>query len=297
MPDQVGFIGLGIMGRPMARNLLKAGYQVVVYNRTLSRVQELVQEGAHEARSPGEVAERAPVVITMVTDTPDVQEVILGSKGVIEGVQRGSTVVDMSTISPAATREVAARLAEQGAALLDAPVSGGQRGAMDGTLAIMVGGDEAAFQRCLPILQALGRSIIHVGPSGTGQTAKLVNQILVAGTMNAVAEALVFAAKAGADLHKTLEVVSGGAAASWQLENLGPRVLRGDFAPGFMVKLQQKDLRLILEEARELKVPLPGTSFVHQMYASLEAEGRGEEGTQALVQVYERLAGVEVRAP
>ena len=295
MTQKVGFIGLGIMGGPMARNLMKAGYEVIAYNRTEAKVDALVQEGAHGASSPQEVADRASIVITMVTDTPDVQEVILGPSGVLEGVQEGSVVVDMSTISPVATREMAARLAERGATLLDAPVSGGQRGAIDATLAIMVGGEGEAFQRCLSIFEALGRQIVHVGPSGAGQTAKLVNQVLVAGTMNAVAEALVFAVKAGADLERTLEVVSGGAAASWQLVNMGPRILKGDFAPGFMVKLQQKDLRLILEAARQFHISLPGTSLVHQMYAALEAEGRGEEGTQALVRVYEGLAGVEAR--
>ena len=295
----IGFIGLGIMGMPMAKNLLKAGYTVVAYNRTASKAEALAAESGGAARaaaSPREVAEACPIVITMVTDSPDVEKVVLGPGGVIEGIQKDAALIDMSTISPAVTRSIAARLGERGAHMLDAPVSGGSWGAIEGTLSIMVGGDEAIFQRCLPVFQAMGRNITHVGPNGMGQTTKLVNQILVAGTMNAVAEALVFAAKAGANLERTIEAVAGGAAGSWQLQNLGPRLIKGDFAPGFMVRLQQKDLRLVLEAAREMSVPLPGTSLVSQLYASLEAEGRGEEGTQALARVHERLAGVEARA-
>ena len=294
----IGFIGLGIMGMPMAKNLLKAGYPVVAYNRTVSKAQALAAEGggkAKEAASPREVAEACPIVITMVTDSPDVEEVVLGPGGVMEGIQKDAVLIDMSTISPAVTRSIAAHLAEKGAHMLDAPVSGGSWGAIEGTLSIMVGGSEAVFQRCLPVFQAMGRSITHVGSNGMGQTTKLVNQVLVAGTMNAVAEALVFAAKAGANLERTIEAVAGGAAGSWQLQNLGPRLIKGDFAPGFMVRLQQKDLRLVLEAAREMNVPLPGTSLVSQLYASLEAEGRGEEGTQALIKVHERFAGVEAR--
>ena len=299
MPEKpIGFIGLGIMGIPMARNLLKAGYPVVAYNRTASKTEGLAAEASDAmtvAASPREVAAACPILITMVTDSPDVEDVVLGPAGVIEGIQRDVVLIDMSTISPAVTRDIAVRLAEKGAHMLDAPVSGGSWGAIEGTLSIMVGGDQAVFQRCLPVFQAMGRSIVHVGSAGMGQTTKLVNQILVAGTLNAVAEALVFAAKAGADLETTIEAVSGGAAGSWQLQNLGPRAIKGDFAPGFMVRLQQKDLRLILEAARDMHVSLPATALVSQLYASLEAEGRGEEGTQALIKVHERLAGVEAR--
>ena len=296
MPKQpVGFIGLGIMGMPMARNLIKAGYPVVAYNRTVSKAQELAKDGARAVSGLGEVAEACAVVITMVTDSPDVKTVVLGPGGVIEGIQPDAVLIDMSTISPAVTRAVAARLKEKGAHMLDAPVSGGSWGAIEGTLSIMVGGDRDVFYRCLPVFQALGKNIVHVGPSGMGQTTKLVNQVLVAGTMNAVAEALVFAAKAGADLEATIQAVGGGAAGSWQLQNLGPRLIKGDFAPGFMVRLQQKDLRLILEAAREMHLSLPVTALVHQLFASLEAKGLGGEGTQALVKVHERLAGVEAR--
>ncbi|MBI4200036.1 MAG: NAD(P)-dependent oxidoreductase [Chloroflexi bacterium] len=296
MPDTpIGFIGLGIMGTPMARNLMKAAYPLVVYNRTASKAQALAQEGAQAASSPREVAQRCPVVITMVTDSPDVEAVVLGKSGVIEGIQADGVLIDMSTISPQVTRAIAEQLRKRGGHMLDAPVSGGLWGAQSGTLAIMVGGEKGVFERCLPVFQAMGKTIVHVGGNGMGQVTKLVNQILVAGTLNAVCEALVFAAKAGADLEKTIEAVAEGAAGSWQLRNLGPRMVRGDFAPGFMARLQQKDLRLILEAAREMHVPLPGTALVHQLYAALEADGRGNEGTQALIRVHRLLAGVEAR--
>ncbi len=291
----VGFIGLGIMGKPMARNLLKAGFPLVVHNRTRWKADELVAEGARWADSPVAVARQAQVVITMVTDSPDVEEVLLGPEGVAEGVQTGSIVIDMSTISPKVERSIAERLAVRGAAYLDAPVSGGSWGAIQGTLAIMVGGDESAFQKALPIFEAMGTSITFMGPSGAGQITKLVNQILVAVTLSGVAEALVFAAKAGADLLRTIEAVKGGAAGSWQLANLGPRIVRGDFAPGFMVTLQVKDLRLILEMAHELALPLPVTAHVAQLYRAAAAAGKGECGTQAVATVLEGLAGVEAR--
>ena len=296
MPEEnVGFIGLGIMGMPMARNLIKAGYPVVAYNRTASKAEDLAKEGATAASSPRQVAEACPVVITMVTDSPDVEEVVLGEGGVIEGIQRDAVLIDMSTISPSVTRNVAAWLQEKGAHMLDAPVSGGSWGAIEGTLSIMVGGEKDIFDRCLPVFQAMGRNIVHVGASGMGQTTKLVNQVLVVGTMNAVAEALVFAASSGADLETTIEAVKGGAAGSWQLQNLGPRVIKGDFAPGFMVRLQQKDLRLILDAAQEMRLSLPVTEIVQQYYALLESTGLGEEGTQALIKIHERRAGLEAR--
>ena len=293
--ETIGFIGLGIMGLPMARNLLKAGYPVVAYNRTSSKAGALAEDGATTTASPREVSERASVIITMVTDSPDVEEVVLGQNGVIEGIQRNAVLIDMSTISPSVTRAIAERVEERGGRMLDAPVSGGSWGAIEGTLSIMVGGEKSVFDRCLPVFQAMGKNIVHTGPSGMGQTTKLVNQILVAGTMNAVAEAMVFAASSGADLETTIEAVKGGAAGSWQLQNLGPRLVKGDFAPGFMVRLQQKDLRLILEGAREMRLSLPATALINQLFSALEASGNGEEGTQALVKVHERLAGIEAR--
>ena len=293
--ESIGFIGLGIMGLPMARNLLKAGYPVVAYNRTSSKAEELAADGATIAASPREVSQQASVIITMVTDSPDVEEVVLGQNGVLEGIQPNAVLIDMSTISPSVTRAIAGRVEERGGRMLDAPVSGGSWGAIEGTLSIMVGGEKSVFDRCLPVFQAMGKNIVHTGPNGMGQTTKLVNQILVAGTMNAVAEAMVFAASSGADLETTIEAVKGGAAGSWQLQNLGPRLIKGDFAPGFMVRLQQKDLRLILEGAREMRLSLPATALINQLFASLEASGNGDEGTQALVKVHERLAGIEAR--
>ncbi|MEW6296251.1 MAG: 2-hydroxy-3-oxopropionate reductase [Thermodesulfobacteriota bacterium] len=296
MDTRIGFIGLGIMGKPMARNLLKAGYPLTVYSRTPRAVDALTADGATGARSPQEVAARADVVITMVTDTPDVQQVVLGPQGVLEGIQPGGVIIDMSTISPSATREIAAAVNAKGAHFLDAPVSGGEGGAIAGTLSIMVGGDEKIFTACLPILQSMGKTIVYIGETGTGQLTKLCNQIAVAVTNLAMSEALIFAAKAGVDLERMHRAISGGAAGSWQLSNLAPRIFQRDFAPGFMVKLQQKDLRLVLHEADRLGLALPATSLVHHLFNALEGMGAGDEGTQALVKVLERLAGVEVQA-
>ncbi len=295
--ESVGFIGLGIMGRPMAINLLRAGFPVVVYNRTEDKTEALVKEGAEKAASPAEVARYCPVVVTIVSDTPDVQEVILGNNGVIEGVEAGSIVIDMSTISPRATREIGLLLGKKGASMLDAPVSGGDIGAQQGTLSIMVGGDAGIFARCRHILSAMGKSIVHVGPSGMGQTVKLMNQILVAGHLNALAEALLFAQKSGADLEKAISAVEGGAAGSWALSNLGPKIIKRDFEPGFMVDLIQKDLNLVMEAAKEMKLPLFGTGLIHNFYYSLQCSGEGGEGTQALVRVLERISGVEIGSP
>ena len=291
----VGFIGLGIMGQPMARNLLKAGFGLVVHTRTRHKADGLLAGGALWADCPAAVARQAPMVITMVADSPDVEQVVLGPQGVIEGVRPGGVVIDMSTVSPRVERAIAQQLATRGVAYMDAPVSGGSWGAIQGTLAIMVGGEEDAFWRALPIFEAMGKSITYMGPSGAGQVTKLVNQVLVAVTLSGVAEALVFGAKAGADLTKTIEAVKGGAAGSWQLANLGPRILKGDFAPGFMITLQLKDLRLILEMAQELALPLPLTALVAQLYRAAAVDGKGECGTQAVVTVLERLAGVQAR--
>ena len=294
MDKRVGFIGLGIMGKPMALNLIKAGFGVTVYNRTASKAEQMVSQGAKKVNSPREVAEETTVVITIVSDTPDVESVILGKNGVIEGIKPDSVVIDMSTISPEATRRIAARLKEKGSHMLDAPVSGGEQGAIDGTLSIMVGGDREIFERCQPILQAMGKNIIHVGSNGMGQTVKLVNQILVAGTLNAVVEALIFAQRSGVDLEKAIDAVKGGAASSWQLINLAPRICKRDFQPGFMIDLMQKDLKLVMESAGAAKIPLPTTSLVHQMYYSLQSAGEGRSGTQALVKAMEHLTGVQI---
>ena len=294
MEKKVGFIGLGIMGMPMARNLIKAGFEVIVFNRTTSKADQMVSEGAKKADSPKEVAKETPVVITIVSDTPDVESVILGENGVIEGIKPDSVVIDMSTISPQATQKIAARLKEREAHMLDAPVSGGDQGAINGTLSIMVGGDAQTFKRCQPILEAMGKNIIHVGSNGMGQTVKLMNQILVAGTLNAVVEALIFAQNSGVDLEKAIDAVKGGAAGSWQLTNLAPRIIKRDFQPGFMVDLIQKDLRLVMSATEAVKTPLPVTSFIHQMYYSIQSAGEGKSGTQTLAKAMERLTGVEI---
>ncbi len=295
MQTHIGFVGLGIMGKPMARNLLKAGYSLTAYSRQRAAVEALMADGASGAQSAREAAEEADVVIIIVTDTPDVRQVTLGQEGILEGIQSGKVIIDMSTISPTVTREIAQTAETKGVHLLDAPVSGGEGGAIAATLSIMVGGEEAVFQSCLPIFRAMGKNITHMGPSGTGQLTKLCNQIAVAVTNLAMSEALVFGAKAGVNLEKMQQAISAGAAGSWQLSNLAPRILQRDFDPGFMVKLQQKDLRLVLQEAEHLQLPLPATSLVHNLFHALEASGAGDEGTHALVKVLEGLAGVEVK--
>jgi len=278
----------------MAANLLKAGFNLTVWNRTPGRVTPLAAAGAAVAGSPADVAASCGIVVTCVSDTPDVEEVILGARGIIHGARPGTLVIDCSTISPAATRAIAARLAERGAHLLDAPVSGGSEGAAQGTLSIMVGGDAAQVERAMPVLQAMGRTITHVGGQGAGQMAKLVNQILVVVTMQGVAEALLFAQAGGLDLPQTLAAVGGGAAGSWMLNNRGPQVIRRDWRPGFTVDLQQKDLRLVLEAADEMGIPLPATAQVFQFYRALQQQGLGGEGNHALAKALERLAGIEI---
>lgn len=293
--ESIGFIGLGIMGMPMSRNLIKTGFEVTVYNRTKSKAEKLASEGAKMADSIRELAETSSVIITIVTDTPDVEGLVLGENGLIEYIKTGSVFIDMSTISPQATREIARRLGEKGVHMLDAPVSGGEQGAIDGTLSLMVGGKAEILERCRPILETMGKNIVHVGVNGMGQTVKLINQILVAGTLNAVVEALVFAQSQGVDLMRSIDAVKDGAAGSWQLSNLAPRIINRDFQPGFMVDLIQKDLRLVMEAANSKGIPLPITSLIHQLFYSLQYTGEGKSGTQALVKVMERLSGLEVK--
>lgn len=288
---RVGFVGLGIMGAPMAANLLRAGFIVTVWNRSPSRTQPLIEAGAVGADSPADVAAASEVTISCVTNSGDVEEVALGPGGIIEGAAPGSVYIDCSTISPETARKVAAALEAKGVAMLDAPVSGGDVGAQAGTLAIMAGGDAATFERCLPVLQSMGKTIVHVGPNGAGQVVKLCNQ--VAGGLNllAAAEAVGLARRAGVDPEKMLEVVSAGAAGSWMLSNLAPRAVRGDYAPGFMVDLMQKDLRLVLDAAHETHTPLPGTALVSQLFQSIQADGRGRDGTQSLIDAIAKLGG------
>lgn len=293
--ERIGFIGLGIMGRGMAANLLRAGFGVTVWNRTAERMAPLLEMGATEGHHPADVAARSEIIITCVSDTPDVQAVVLGEEGVAQGAQPGALLIDCSTISPQATKEMAAQLAEQGIHWLDAPVSGGSEGAANGTLSIMVGGEAAQFARALPVLQAMGRTITHVGPTGAGQTVKLVNQILVVVTMLGVGEALLFAEAGGLDLQKTLTAVSGGAAGSWSLSNRGPQMVNRDWRPGFTIDLQQKDLRLVLEAADQFGAPALGTSLVFQLYRTLQQQGLGGEGNHAIVKALENLAGFRIQ--
>jgi len=288
---RIGFIGLGVMGKPMAMNLLKAGYPLTVWNRTRSKMDDLLAEGASGADSPKEVAEKSDVVITIVTDSPDVEEVVLGPQGVIHGAHPGLILIDMSTISPTVARKVAEEVSKKGVKMLDAPVSGGDVGAKEGTLSIMVGGPKETFEECLPILKVLGKRITYMGPNGMGQTTKLCNQVICALNIQAVCEGLMLGAKAGLDLEKLLEVVTAGAAGSWMLSNLGPKMAKRDFRPGFKIKHQQKDLRLVLSFAAELDLPLPGTALVQQMLRAAEAEKMGDKGTQAAIIAMEKLAG------
>jgi 3-hydroxyisobutyrate dehydrogenase len=278
----------------MAANILKADFDLSIWNRTRAKMDELVKLGAGSAEDPADLAAQCDVIIVCVSDTPDVQEVILGHRGIIEGIQHGSLVIDMSTISPQATRDIASRLAEEGAFMLDAPISGGSEGAANGTLSIMVGGDGDQFERALPLFQAMGKAITHVGPQGAGQTVKLVNQILVVVNMLAVSEALLFAQAGELDLARTLEAVSQGAAGSWMLSNRGPQVLDRDWRPGFTIDLQQKDLRLVLEAADQMGVPALATSMVFNLYRTLQAQGLGAEGNHALVKSLEGLSGLTI---
>jgi 3-hydroxyisobutyrate dehydrogenase len=285
----IGFIGLGIMGRPMALNLAKAGHRLTVCNRTRSRAEAIASERIQVADSPREVASTCDLIFVMVTDSAAVESVVAGPQGLVETIRPGSLVVDMSTISPAVEQSLDRRLQAVGAGLVDAPVSGGDVGAQQGTLAIMVGGRRPDYERILPFLQAMGRTITHCGPVGSGQLTKLCNQILVSLNLLAVSEALAFAKKNGLDPAVMIEAVRGGAAGSWQLSNLGPRIVAGDFQPGFMVDLMQKDLRLVMEAAGMAHSPLPGTALVHQLFNSAQARGLGREGTQALAKVLYQL--------
>jgi len=286
----IGFIGIGIMGKPMARNLLKAGYTLRIHNRTKAKAQDLFSQGAAWAATAAEAAAGSDVVITCVTDTPDVEAVLLGPGGVIEKARAGLICVDMSTISPAATIEMGRILAAKGVSLIDAPISGGQIGAIEGKLSIMMGGPKEAVEQVRPIMEALGRTVTHCGPLGSGQMTKLANQVMVIHTIMSIAEGLAFAERAGLDLETTLQVTSAGAASSHSLKALGPKIIAGDMKPAFMVDLQQKDLRLVLEYAEKINQPLPGVALAKQLLAVLQAKGRGKDGTQALIDVIRGLA-------
>ena len=293
--QHVGFIGLGLMGAPMTRNLMRAGYHLTVHNRSQAIVKELAAEGATPAASPREVAEASEVVITCVPDSPDVEQVVLGPNGIIEGARPGLIYIDMSTISPPVTRRIATRLAEAGVTMLDAPVSGGDIGAQKGTLSIMVGGPKETFDACLPIFQTMGKQITYVGANGAGQTAKACNQIVVAATMAAMGEALVLAAKSGVDPARVVEAIKGGAARCWALEVRAPQILRRDLKAGFKAYMQYKDLNIVIDAGRAEKVSMPVTAAVRELYTAMMAAGRGELDNSAVVTVLEDLAGVEVK--
>lgn len=292
MSKRLAFIGLGVMGQPMAGHLLAAGHTLSVHTRTRSKARGLLNKGAGWSATPAEAARDADIIFICVPDTPDVEAVLLGEHGLLSGVRKGAIVVDHSTISPTATRRFARELTAKGARLLDAPISGGDVGARNGTLSIMVGGEESAFRKAEPLLRHMGTTITYCGPSGAGQLTKLVNQILVTVTNLAVCEALVFARRNGLDLERTVGALAGGAAGSWQLSNLGPRMIKHDLKPGFTIDLQQKDLKLVLEAAAEANASLPAASLVHQLFTAAQAAGHGKDGTQALFTVLEKLASL-----
>jgi 2-hydroxy-3-oxopropionate reductase len=296
MKKKLGLIGLGIMGKPMAKNLLKAGFPLVVFSRSKRPVEELVQEKALYANSPKEVAERSEVIITMLPDSPEVQEVILGKDGVIQGIKPGSVVIDMSSINPLVTQEIARTLEGKGVEMLDAPVSGGEVGAIQGTLAIMVGGKEKVFNDNLEIFKAMGRNIVYVGGIGSGGFVKLVNQIIVALNIAAVGEAFTLGVKAGLDPQVIHQAIRGGLAGSSVLETKAPMIFGRNFKPGFKIRLHHKDLKNALSTASDLGVPLPLSSLVQQILISLMTDGRGDEDHSALATFFEKLTKVEIKS-
>ncbi|MFA5551958.1 MAG: NAD(P)-dependent oxidoreductase [Trueperaceae bacterium] len=290
---RIGFVGLGTMGEPMARRLLAAGYELTVHNRTRSREEPLAAAGAGRAATPKAAAEGADVVFTMVSDTPDVQAVVLGEQGVALGMQKGSVLVDMSTISPATTRRIATAVLEHGVDMLDAPVSGGSEGAEKGTLSIMVGGEAAALAKVLPVLRHLGSTITHVGSSGAGQVAKAVNQTIIAGTYAAVAEGMALAMAADIDVEAALQALGGGAAGSWVLANRAQNMVRGNYPLGFRTRLHRKDLGIALSAAKELGVAMPVAAYVEQLETSLVKRGFGDEDVSNLARVVREQAGID----
>ena len=295
MTETIGFIGLGVMGKPMAKNLIKSGFSLVVHNRSRGAVDEVAAAGAQAAGSPADVARQSTIVITMVPDTPDVELVLTGEHGVLAALRPGTIVIDMSSISPAATQRLATQVADRGGRMLDAPVSGGEIGAVNAQLSIMVGGDEASFARALPVLQAMGNKdrIVHIGPSGAGQVCKICNQIAIGGALAGVSEAIALAKKAGVDAGRVRQALLGGFAASRVLEVHGERMLNGNYKPGFRTRLYQKDLRLANEAAQTNGVAMPATAIVTQLINALVASGGGDLDYAALGTVLFRLAGHE----
>ena len=295
-PLRVAFVGLGTMGQGMARNLAKAGFPLALASRTFTKAEALAAElvaAGHDVRAARTIAAAATgaaVVVSCVPDAPEVEAVHLGPDGTARAAVPGTVVIDCSTIAADRARAIAERLAEKGIFFLDAPVSGGQKGAVEGTLTFFIGGEAAALEKARPVLSAMGKRLTHLGPSGAGQLGKAVNQIIVAGNLLAVSEGMAFAARAGLPLRALHEALTAGAATSWALEVLGKKMMDRDFAPAFAIKHQQKDLAIVLSSARASGVPLPGVALVHQLLSALEAEGRGEDGTQALLTLYEKLS-------
>ena len=292
---KIGYIGLGLMGKPMVRNLMKAGYQLVVHNRSRASVKELVAEGAEEAFSPAEVAEKVDVIFTNLPDSPDVELVALGKDGIIEGSHDGLIFIDNSTIKPATARMIGKQLEAKGVEMLDAPVSGGDIGAINGTLSIMVGGSQPAFEKVYPLLTALGKTITHVGGLGDGQIAKAANQIMVAAQMVALGELLILAQKAGADPEKVVQAIRGGAAGCWTLDNKPQRLFAGNREPGFKAYMQAKDLGIVVDTAREYGVPLPSAGVHAQLFNAMLEMGMRDLDNSAIVGVIENLAGEALR--
>lgn len=288
----VGYIGLGLMGKSIARNLLKAGFPLVVHNRSQAAVEELAAEGARRAASPAEVTAQVDIVFTNLPDSPDVEQVVLGPEGILEAAHPGQIFVDNSTIKPETARRLAAALDAKGCAALDAPVSGGDIGARNGTLAIMVGGEAEALERARPALEAMGKTITHVGAAGAGQVAKAANQIMVAAQMVAMGELIVFAQKAGVDPQKVVQAIKGGAAQCWTLDVKPPRLFAGNRQPGFKAYMQAKDLNIVLETARAYGIPLPATAENAQLFQAMLQMGLGELDNSAVIGVLERLAGL-----
>jgi 2-hydroxy-3-oxopropionate reductase len=290
----VGYIGLGIMGKSIARNIMKAGFPLVVHNRSRAAVEELVREGAREAFSPAEVAARSDIVFTNLPDSPDVEQVVLGPDGIIEKARKSLVVVDNSTIKPAVARLLASRLGEKGAQALDAPVSGGDIGARDATLTIMVGGPESALKSVMPVFKAMGKTITHVGEAGAGQVAKAANQIMVAAQMAAMGELLIFSQKAGVDPRKVIQAIKDGAAQCWALDVKPQRLFEGNRRPGFKAYMQAKDMSIVLETAREYGVPLPSTAQNTQLFEAMLQMGMSELDNSAVVGVIEIMAGIRL---
>ncbi|MDY6774513.1 MAG: 2-hydroxy-3-oxopropionate reductase [Halobacteria archaeon] len=291
----VGFIGLGIMGKPMAENLLEAGYSVVGNNRSPEPVEDLVSQGADSAATPEEVAERSDVVISVLPDSDVVKDVALGDDGVIDGISEGDVFIDMSTISPTVTQEIADELHEVGADMLDAPISGGEEGAIEGTLSIMVGGNDDTLDDHRDLFEVMGDTVTHCGDHGSGQVAKACNQIVLGVTLQGVSEALVFAKKAGADLDAVLNAISGGAASCWALDARAPRVIEGNFDPGFFASYHYKDLRIATDAGEAFGSPMPATELVHEMFKSMEQKGLGMEDHSAIIKIVEDLADEKAR--